>query len=56
MQLPLEFRRYIMERYRVVARLASHMVIVSTSKSSNPKDNDKKKAGQGKQGVGGKPP
>jgi hypothetical protein len=56
MQQPLEFRLYIMERYRVVATLASSMVIASTSRSSNPKDSDKKKDGQGKQGGGGKPP
>jgi hypothetical protein len=42
MQQPLEFRRYIMERYRVVATLASNMVIASTSRSSTQKDNDKK--------------
>jgi hypothetical protein len=34
MQQPLEFRRYIMERYRVVATLASNMVISSTTRSN----------------------
>ncbi len=56
MQQLLEFRRYIMGRYRVVATLASHMVIASTGRSSGQKDGDKKKDGQGKQGGGGKPP
>jgi hypothetical protein len=34
MQQPLEFSCYIMERYRVVATLASNMVIASTTRSS----------------------
>jgi hypothetical protein len=55
-QQPLEFRRYIQGRYRVVATLASHMVIASTSRSSGHKDSDKKKDGGQKQGGGGKPP
>ncbi len=54
-QQPLEFRRYIMGRYRVVATLASHMVISTTNRSSGQKDGDKKKDA-GKQGGGGKPP
>ncbi len=41
MQQPLEFRRYIMKRYRVVATLASHMVIASTSRQ---KDADRRMA------------
>ncbi len=56
MQQPLEFCQYIMERYRVVATFASHMVISSTNKSSGQKDSEKKKDGQGKLGGGGKPP
>jgi hypothetical protein len=56
MQQPLEFCRYIMERYRVVATLVSNMVISSTTRSSTQKDNDKKKDGLGKPGGGGKPP
>ncbi len=56
MQQPLEFRRYIMERYRVVATLASNMVISSTTRSNAQKDSDKKKDGQGKPRGGGKPP
>ncbi len=55
-QQPLEFRRYIQGRYRVVATLASHMVIASMSRSSGHKDSDKKKDGGQKQGGGGKPP
>jgi hypothetical protein len=54
-QQPLEFRRYIQGRYRVVATLASHMVIASAGKSGENKD-DKKKDGGQKQGGGGKPP
>jgi hypothetical protein len=56
MQQPREFRCYIMGQYRVVATLASNMVIASTTWSSMQKDGDKKKEGQGKQGGGGKPP
>jgi hypothetical protein len=56
MQQPSEFRRYIMGRYRVVATLASHMVIASMNRSNVQKNGDKKKDGQGKQGGGGKPP
>ncbi len=52
----LEFRRYIMERYRVVATLASNTVIALTTQSSTQKDGNKKKDGQGKAGGGGKPP
>jgi hypothetical protein len=55
-QQPLEFRRYIQRRYRVVATLASHMVIASAGRSSGHKDNEKKKDGGQKQGGGGKPP
>jgi hypothetical protein len=51
----LEFRRYIQGRYRVVATLASHMVIASAGNSGGSKD-DKKKDGGQKQGGGGKPP
>ncbi len=54
-QQPLEFRCYIQGRYRVVAMLASHMVITSAGKSCGSKD-DKKKDGGQKQGGGGKPP
>jgi hypothetical protein len=56
MQQPLKFCRYIMERYRVVATLASNMVISSTTQSYTQKDGDKKKEEQGKPGGGGKPP
>jgi hypothetical protein len=56
MQQPLEFRHYIMGQYRVVATLASNMVIASKSRCSTQKDGDKKKDGQGKQGGGGKTP
>jgi hypothetical protein len=57
MHQPLELRRYIMDRYKVVAMLASHMVISSSGKSGGQKDGDKRsKEGQGKQGGGGKPP
>ncbi len=55
-QQPLEFRRYIQGRYRVVATLASHMVIASAGRSSGHKDGEKKKDGGQKQGGGGKPP
>jgi hypothetical protein len=51
MQQPLEFRCYIMERHRVVATLASNMVIASTTRSSTQKDGDRKKDGQGKQCI-----
>jgi hypothetical protein len=34
MQQPVEFRRYIMDRYHVVATLASHMVISSTARAA----------------------
>jgi hypothetical protein len=46
-----------MDQYKVVATLASHMVIASSDKSGGQKDGDKKlKERQGKQGGGGKPP
>jgi hypothetical protein len=52
MQQPEEFCRYIMNRYHMVATLASHMAISSTGKGCSQKDGSQKpKDRQRKQGA-----
>jgi hypothetical protein len=57
-QQPKRFRRFILTRYHVVAMLASHVAISSTtSRGGCQKDGGQKpKDGQNKQGGGGQPP
>ncbi len=54
-QQPLEFRCYIQGRYRVVATLASHMVIASAGRSSGHKDEKKKTAARSRGAVASLP-